>query len=572
LPRTTSLRIALSGLLLTSAVFYTPPAAQAQGLVGAYLAAREAGSRNDFTQATPYLERLLLSDPGNTVVLEGATVSALSGGQFERAVGRARELIALEPDNRAATLVLLIAGFDSEEYDAALRFAENSQQLHPLVYGLAQAWAQMGQGRMSEALEMFDSVSDLDGMTAFALYCRALALALVGDVEGALALLEDTETGTSQSLNRRGFLAYAQLLGLSERFDDALALLDTVFEGSSDPEVARMRAAFSQQTALPFDLISTPAEGFAEVIAVLANAMRSAGNTREALLYAQGAVRINPDLLDAQLMIGQIFEDLEQPDLALAAYGAVPRESVFDMSARMGRAQVLEATGANDQAIEELTALVDEYPQSFVAMQFLGDFQRREQRHDAAIMSYSTAIQMMQDRGIPPTWQTWFSRAVSYERTGQWQAAEADFRAALQIEPDQPTVLNYLGYSLVERGEKLDEALDMIERAVAGQPDSGFIVDSLAWALYRLGRYDEALPHMERAVELEPTDPVLNDHLGDIYWAVGRQREAQFQWRRALSFGPSDDMDSAVVRRKLEVGLDVVRVEQGEPPLRPADG
>ena len=137
---------------------------------------------------------------------------------------------------------------------------------------------------------------------------------------------------------------------------------------------------------------------------------------------------------------------------------------------------------------------------------------------------------------------------------------------ALQLNPEEPHVLNYLGYSLVERREKLDEALDMIERAVAAEPDNGYITDSLGWAFYRLGRYEEAVPVMERAVELASTDPVINDHLGDVYWAVGRVREAEFQWRRALSYAPSDDLDLDRVRRKLEVGLDQVLIDEGAEP------
>jgi len=132
-------------------------------------------------------------------------------------------------------------------------------------------------------------------------------------------------------------------------------------------------------------------------------------------------------------------------------------------------------------------------------------------------------------------------------------------------------VLNYLGYSYVEKKENLDEALDMIQRAAAERPDAGYIVDSLGWALYRLGRYDEAVVQMEKAVELEPTEPLLNDHLGDVYWAVGRKREAEFQWRRALNLGPGDagELDLDRVRRKLEVGLDQVLKEEGAPPLHP---
>ncbi|MBT8423727.1 MAG: tetratricopeptide repeat protein, partial [Silicimonas sp.] len=172
-------------------------------------------------------------------------------------------------------------------------------------------------------------------------------------------------------------------------------------------------------------------------------------------------------------------------------------------------------------------------------------------------------------------WFLYYARGISNERLGNWDAAEADFRAALDLNPDQPQVLNYLGYSLVEQKTKLDEALDMIERAVAARPDSGYIVDSLGWVLYRLGRYDEAVGHMERAAELMPIDPVVNDHLGDVYWAVGRGREAEFQWHRALSFidheDASGDIDPDRVRRKLEVGLDVVLQEEGAPPLRVAN-
>ena len=158
----------------------------------------------------------------------------------------------------------------------------------------------------------------------------------------------------------------------------------------------------------------------------------------------------------------------------------------------------------------------------------------------------------------------------------EWKQAEADFRAALELNPDQPQVLNYLGYSMVEKQVKLDEALNMIERAVAARPDSGYIVDSLGWVLFRLGRYDEAVSHMEKAVELMPVDPVVNDHLGDVYWAVGRSREAEFQWKRALSFVDPDDENAEAdpdrIRRKLDVGLDQVLAEEGAAPLKFANG
>lgn len=568
LPRTMMFRPFAAGLLIVAGLSLAPAPAPAQGLAGAFLAAREAGIRNDFRHATPYLERLLEADPENLSTIEGAAVSAFSAGDFETATRHAGDLLALDPGNRAATLILMTSAFAEQDYARAGELAGSGTEIHPLIGDLSQAWAELGQGRMSEALALLDQSAQQEGMTAFAQYCRSLALALVGDVEGALEVLEDTNGGVITTLNRRGYVAYAQLLGLSERFEDALAVMEAVFTGANDPRIVAMTEADQAQTALPFDLITTPAQGMAEVFAVMASAMRSAQNPHEALIYAQAAVFVNPALTDAQLMIGQIFEDLEQPQLAIAAYGQIPPGDVFDMAARMGQAQVLQTLGRVDEAIADLTALAEENAQSFVASQVLGDFLRQDGQHEAAIVAYTRAIAMMEERGLTPSWQTWFSRAVSHERSGQWPEAEADFRAALAIEPNQSTTLNYLGYSLVERGESLDEALEMIERAVEIEPSSGYILDSLAWALHRLGRHAEAVPHMERAVELAPTDAILNDHLGDVYWAVGRQREARFQWRRALSFGPSDDMDSDLIRRKLDIGLDAVRAEDGLEPLQ----
>lgn len=567
LPESRSICSTVTALLIVGGLVLPPVAASAQGLAGAYLAARHAEMRNDFPAASDYLGRILQSDPDNPPTLESAAIWSFSAGAFETAAEHAARLSTLNPSNTAAALILTTEAFAAQDYGTALDVLSSGARLHPLIDDLALAWAHLGQGSMSEALDALDSAAGNDGVQALALYCRALALALVGDVEGALTIFEGERGPVADSLNRRGYIAFAQVLGLAERYDDALALLDAVFTPSAGPQIAAMRAAYGQGNAYPFDLVSTPAQGMAEVLSVMSTAMRSAPNPRDALIFALAATRVNPALSDVQLMVGQLYEELGQPRLAAQAYDRIPPGDAFGLAAQVGRAQVLDSMEQRDEAIGVLNAAVAENPQSVSALQVLGDYLRRDGQHEAAIEAYSTAARLLDEQGEAAGWQLWFSRAVSFERTGQWDRAEADFRAALDIDPDQPTVLNYLGYSLVERGEKLDEALDMIERAVAGEPDSGFIVDSLAWALYRLGRHDEAVPHMERALELEPTDPILNDHLGDVYWAVGRHREARFQWRRALSFGPSDDLDEDRIRRKLEVGLDAVLVDEGAPPL-----
>jgi Flp pilus assembly protein TadD len=215
--------------------------------------------------------------------------------------------------------------------------------------------------------------------------------------------------------------------------------------------------------------------------------------------------------------------------------------------------------------MDVLTGLTETHGDLMVVYLSLGDLYRTEERYDAAAQAYDKALERVGTISSAD-WVLFFSRGIANEREKRWVKADADFRKALELNPGQPQVLNYLGYSLVERGENLDEALGMIERAVAARPDSGYIVDSLAWALFTLGRYSEAVIPMERASILEPVDPVVTDHLGDVYWAVGRKLEAEFQWHRALSFEPEEDQ-AVRIRRKLDIGLDAVLAEEGAVPL-----
>ena len=181
-------------------------------------------------------------------------------------------------------------------------------------------------------------------------------------------------------------------------------------------------------------------------------------------------------------------------------------------------------------------------------------------------MAEDPAIALEGEPG-PQQWLVFCARGITHEREDRWDLAEADFRKSLELNPGQPQVLNYLGYSFVEMGVNMEEAVELIEEAVAAQPDSGYIVDSLCWVQFRMGQYSDAVENLERAAELMPVDPIVNDHLGDAYWAVGRKIEAEFQWKRALSFDPEEE-DATRIRRKLEVGLDVVLEEEGAAPLR----
>jgi tetratricopeptide (TPR) repeat protein len=563
-------RVALAALLSSSVAI---PAFSDTGS-GAYLAGRQAIYENDYAAAERYYAQALRSDPQNALLLESVVVARLALGEVERALPIAETIEENGLPSQAARIAIAANLIAEGDWETLLSRDPETQGVGPLVDGLMIAWAYLGQGEMTKAMEQFDSVTTQEGLREFALYHKAMALASIGDFEGAEAIFA-ADDGVVARFTRRAALARTEVLSQLDRNEDALTFLADVFQAGSDPSIADYTSRLSDGETLPFTHAGTAQDGMAEIFFSVGAALNDEAAPDYVLLYARTASFLRPDHVDALLMSAELLSELNQLDLAVEAYRAVPKDSTDHHVAELGRADVLGQSGKTDAAVEVLQSLAAEKPDLPSVHVALADLQRREENYAAAVDSYNTAIDLA-ERVSAANWFLHYARGISHERLKQWDQAEADFRRALELNPDQPQVLNYLGYSLVERREKLDEALDMIERAVAARPDSGYIVDSLGWVLFRLGRYDEAVEHMERAVELMPVDPVVNDHLGDVYWAVGRAREAEFQWKRALSFVDPEDTDGEAdperIRRKLEVGLDTVLSEEGADPLKVANG
>lgn len=559
--------VVLSALLQAVAV-----PAVAQDPSGAYLAARQARTTGDFSAAAKYYAQALTLDSSNPALLENATVAYLALGQIDRAIAVARKMEDDDLRSQVAQITLIAEETRNEDWDALIARVEDMRGAGDLADGLLTAWAHLGAGDVTEALAAFDAVAEERGLRSFAFYHKALALASVGDFEAADQVFSGDGDGPVQQ-TRRGVMAWAQILSQLGQHQRAVEVIDATFGNDPDPQVADLRARVAAEDAVPFDLIRSPRDGVAEVFFSLARALRQDATDEFVLLYARVAEAIRPGHVDAIITVAELLESMEQYDLSIAAYKKVPRDHPSYHVAELGRAEVLRRDDRPDAAIEVLDQLVQTYPELADVHVAAGDLYRTQEQYADAVTSYDRAIELLTERDNPQ-WFVHYARAISHERQDNWEEAEADFRRALELNPGHPQVLNYLGYSMVEKGIHFDEALDMIERAVAEQPESGYIVDSLGWALYRLGRYDEAIVHMERAAELMPTDPVINDHLGDVLWAVDRKAEARFQWKRALSLhesDPSPDLEPDRVRRKLAVGLDAVLEEEGAEPLKAAD-
>ncbi|KQI71748.1 hypothetical protein AN191_11870 [Loktanella sp. 5RATIMAR09] len=536
---------------------------------GSYLAARQALQANDFAEASRRLSRALISDPADPALLENTMTAHIALGDIARALPIAESIVERGYESQVANLTLMMSSAKAGDWQAILDTLDAGRSVGPLVDGLAKGWAYLGEGDMTRATAHFDEVIAAEGMMIYGLTHKAYALASVGDFEGADAILSGQVPG-GMRYSRQSAMAHAQILSQLERNGDALAIIDGVFGDQLDPGIADLRARVAAEEAVAYTAVRTPAQAMGDLFHVIAGIVQEDAPASFTLMYARAASYLWPENTAAVLMTARLLEELEQYDLANLAFASVARDDPSFSAAELGRAEVLRAAGRQDAAIEVLEALTRSHPALPEVYATKGDTLRQAERYDEAIAAYTTALELY-DEEQNARWFVHYTRGISYHRMDDWSGAEADFRAALALRPDHPQVLNYLGYSLVERGEKLDEALEMIETAAAERPDNGAIVDSLGWVYFQLGRYEEAVFHLERAASLEPVDPVINDHLGDAFWAVGRETEARFQWHRALSFDPEAD-EALRIRDKLKRGLDLVLVDEGRAPIRVASG
>ncbi len=559
-------RPATAALLILCAGLWTQGAGAKEGLAGAYLAAKVAAANADFRAADMWFRRAEGLEQFHPEILQGQMISALSLGDLPRASALADTLIDVGVFDQNATLAQMALRAQAKDYDGILQAIGRGESLGVMLDGLLAGWSHIGLGRMNDGLASFDALAKTQGLAGFGQYHRAMALAQAGDFEGARAALEAPETELLLSM-RRGAIFYCEILSQLGKFDEAMAFLTARFASGGDPKLQDVMARLSKAEALPLAGFDTANFGFAEAFFGVASSLGSDTDAAYTLLHARIASVLRPDDTEAILLTASLLERKSQFDLAAETYAKVPQSHPDYAIAEVGRADAIFAAGRGEESLDILRALAETQPQNLDVLVALGNGLRRAENHKDAIAAYDAALALV-PAPSPIHWPIFYSRGISHESSGDFTSAEADFRQALALSPDQPSVLNYLGYSLVDRGEKLDEALGMITRAVAAQPESGYIVDSLAWAYFRLGRFADALEPMERASLLEPVDPIVTDHLGDVYWANGRKREAQFQWRRALSFSPKDS-DAERIRKKLEIGLDAVRESEGDAPFPP---
>ncbi len=519
---------------------------------GNYLSALVAGSDRDTAAAAVYFREALRADPRNPDLIERAFAAELADGEANQSFPLAERLIQRDPGNSLAHLTLAVRSIATGQFAAARAQVSTGEagRAHDLTTTLITAWSYAGAFDLRHALETLDRIRD-PNLAVFRDYHAGLIADLLGDVPEAQRRLKTAYEADKNTLRLAD--AYARFLARHNDVDGAkkvYADFDQVVP--HHPLITSALADLNAGKSLTA-VVRNPRDGVAEALYGLGGAGNREGDELAALIYLRLALYLRPDHDLAAVTVANLFEDLKRNDEAIQSYELVPAASPMHESAQIQAALEMETTGQTDEGMKHLQDIVAAHPTDVDAWSALGGLQRSSKKFDEAVVSYDKAISLTPhpDRS---NWTLFYFRGICFERSKQWPKAEADFKKALELYPDQPLVLNYLGYSWVDKGVNLDEAFKMLRRAVDLRPSDGYIVDSLGWANYKLGHYTEAAEELEKAIDLKPADPVVNDHLGDAYWHVNRKIEAHFQWNHARDMQPEPE-DLPNILKKIEFGL-----------------
>jgi tetratricopeptide (TPR) repeat protein len=526
-------------------------------IAGDYLAARQASVERDAVAAASFYLAALRADPKNAELLDRAFISTLAGGEIDEAVKLAERIIQVDKANRVARLVLGVRALKHKQYASAQQNVNQSVRgpITDLVAALLSGWAATGAGDVKSAAASVDKLTGPEWYPIFKDLHLGLMYDLANRPKEAGVRLERAYKLDDSAL--RVVDSYARWLSrnksgeaaaeLYEAFDKKLPRHPLVLEGLRETKAGKK---------MPM-LVTSPQQGAAEALYGIGASLTRRGAEDLALVYLQLALYLDPTHALAMLSLGDLYESIKRPQLAIKVYEHVPANSLLKRNAQIQLATNLDAVDRSEEGIKVLKDLIAENPKDIESIMALGNIERGKKKFAECADTYSLGIDAL-PAITDANWVLYYFRGICYERSKQWPKSEADLKKALELKPEQPHVLNYLGYSWIDQGVNLDEGMKMIRRAVDQRPDDGYIVDSLGWAYYRIGHYDEAVKQLERAIDLRPEDPTINDHLGDAYWKVGRTLEARFQWQHAKDLKPEPE-ELPKIEAKIRDGLPEVK-------------
>jgi tetratricopeptide (TPR) repeat protein len=544
-----ALSTVLAGSAFAKEMVVDQPAGDAMGFA-AYLSARFAAGEHDMAGAARYFSVSAERVPDDPTLLAAASFYATTAGDIDQSVKIARKIVATTPDDRISRLVLATDALKHGDYKGARAEIGKSAKgaFTVLTIALVDAWAAAGAGDGDGALADLKMLRGQAGFDAIVAFHQALLLDYLGRTQEADAAY--SEALKTDGPSPRLVNAYGRFLERNGRAAEASALYAKLAGNAALGPVFAEAAARIARGEKPQALIRTPQDGASEALFGIAASLSEEASVDVSILYLRLSLHLQPGFDLGNILLGDRLETLQDLPGAIAAYRVVDKNSPYRRMAAIQIATDEARLDKTDDAIRDLKALTDASPKDIEAWTALGDADRAADKFDDAVKAYDRAVAALGTPG-KKDWTLFFARAIARDRAHDWPGAEADLQLALKLSPDEPQTLNYLGYSWVDQGRNIKDALTMLEKARSLKPYDGYIVDSVGWAYYRLGRYGDAAKTLEDAILLVPGDPTINDHYGDALWKVGRKLDARFQWDHALAFGPTGD-EKAEIEKKLQ--------------------
>lgn len=508
---------------------------------GEYLTGRHALFNHQYDVAADNYLEAIKQDPENIELMQFSLSVFIAAGRFEDAFFVNEKLKEMDAQNEVSNILDFFNKTKNKSYIEALIDIDelSSTGIMNLIKPFFRAWIDAAEGSTSEIDAVVNSFEEENNFNFFNFFQAGLIYEYLEDFEKA-------ESFYAQALNERGLLnlraveAYGKILKKNGKTEKAISILEDYIDQA--PANEQLKATLievrNDEQFEPF--VSSLDEGFAEIFYTVSTILMQDNVKSIATNFLQYAAFFKPEFPLVHFLQAQIFESDQYYRGAQNEFDKIKTDSPLYFQSKLQRAWLYNDMDRPEETIAALLKLEKEYPDNREVLNSIAEFYRMNERFAEAIPAYSKVIDNIEEENVRD-WIIYYTRGIVFDQEKRWAEAEMDFKKALEIRPEQPMVLNYLAYSWVDRGLNYVEAKKMLIRAVELRPNDGYIVDSLGWALYKMGDYEEAVPVLERAAQLETQDWAINDHLGDAYWTVGRKNEARFQWRHALSLSPDED-------------------------------
>ncbi len=517
---------------------------------GSFLVGQYAQNKSDWKNASDNFLTILETTPQDHTIQRRVMVLEMGSGNYDKAVAIAEKISKGSSNDKAlANLILALSHFKAGQFEESLKNVETYKDdaLGVALLPLLKSWAMAGEGKTS-----IQNLKDSPSL----LYQSVLIAGYTKDKESISQLAKTYNFITTPTPVSR-LEDIASIFGYYGEKDAARNIYTALKKGIPD------RASIYEQKIKDMDgttspvlpkQLTSPQIGFSEAIFDMAQIL-SNGYQESARLFAHMSLYLNPDNPSALELLAQIASDNQLYTDATTYLSQIDTANNPDKKIQISRqiAQLQVLAGNEEEGIRILEEVVSTHKNVDAQIQ-IADIYRSQEKYKEALNEYNKAYSLLGNNITADYWGLSFSRGMINERLKNWEQAEKDLKIALTFEPDQPYVLNYLGYSWADQGINLDKAAEMIEKAVRLKPDDGSIVDSLGWIYFQMKQFDKAVVVLEKAIELSPTEPEINDHLGDAYWKVGRKSEARFQWSRAKSF-TTDETLLSTLQSKIDNGL-----------------